>query len=206
MRNRSKLLLTTLTAALVLSVAVGIASARRIEASEQRVYIIWSALEFKSGILNPIRCPVTLLGSFHSRTISKVSGQLVGFINHGTVAEARCTGGRARVLPETLPWHVRYDSFAGTLPTITRIRLQLINASFLVEAFGFASCLYRTEATRPALGDAAVSAEEVTTLTPTNARISSQTGGCPVGEFAGAGNVRKTSESETGRVRVRLVQ
>jgi hypothetical protein len=207
MRNSSKLLLATVTATALLSIAVSAASARRIEVSEQRIYAIWSALELKAGILRPITCPVTLLGSFHSRTISKVSGQLVGFINHATVNSERCVDGRARILTETLPWHVRYDSFAGTLPTITRIRLQLINASFLVEAFGFATCLYRTEAVRPALGDAETGGtEEVNALTPTNARISSQTAGCPVAEFAGSGNVRARSESETTKIRVRLVQ
>jgi hypothetical protein len=69
-------------------------------------------------------CRLTLEGSLHTRTMAKVAGALLGYITRVTAAE--CV---AAMLTETLPWHVRYEGFSGTLPNITllvvRVRLAI---------------------------------------------------------------------------------
>jgi hypothetical protein len=205
MGSSMKLVMGGLAAAMLLAFAVGTASARRIQVSEQRFYFIWSSLEFEFGTGSAISCPVTLLGSFHSRTIAKVSGQLIGYLTHVDVREASCS---MRALIETLPWHVQYNSFAGPLPAINRVRLALVNARFL---FGGIACLYTATQARPAFADIPLSGGEASTLTasgamPLAARLVEFLE-CPENiNFLGTGNVRAGSESSTTRIRVTLVQ
>src|SRR5580765_3632601 len=108
MRTRSKLLLAALATTAFMSIAVSSANARRFEISNQRFRAVWTFLEFTANG-HVILCPVTLEGSFHSRTLSKVSGQLIGYVTNAFVPATECvTGGRARALTETLPWHMQY--------------------------------------------------------------------------------------------------
>ncbi len=210
MTTSRKALLAGLIASLCLATAVSSASARRLETSEQHFLAIWTLLTFnEAGGGTPIECPVTLGGSFHSKTLSKVSGQLVGYITEAHVAEASCHNERARVLAETLPWHIQYNSFTGTLPNITGIRTTLIGASFLVRAFGFISCLYRTSQAEPAFGTINVTSGSANTLTADNTHtIRSQTGGCPAGSFGGTAEVfvQENPGLSGTRITVRLVQ
>jgi hypothetical protein len=162
MRLRGKLLLTALTAAFILASAIGSASANRLATSEQGFRTVFPELTFTSseeGI--SVICRVTLEGSFHSATISKVSGQLIGYITQAAVNRP-CSGGTAwalngtevlngAVVPNSLPWHIQYASFSGTLPNITGINLRLIRASFLIEVLGV-KCLYETTEANPARG------------------------------------------------------
>jgi hypothetical protein len=205
MQRSRKFFLAGVLAALCLMFAVSTASARRLEVSEQKWDAIWTSLEFSSGG-TAIRCPVTLLGSFHSKVLSKVSGQLVGYVNIAEVASTVCTGGRARALRETLPWHVRYDSFAGGLPAITSVRIQLVNANFLVEAFGFVSCLYTTSARTPGFGTINLTSGVAESIVASSAELASNTPFCPAGRFSGTGQVRAGSERSTTKITVRLVQ
>jgi hypothetical protein len=141
---------------LISAVAVTSASARTFRISNQQLRVTWRRLEFlnqENAVL--ARCPVTLEGSFHTATIEKVRKALVGYIT--TVRVARCETGLVTVLTETLPWHLTYESFSGILPNITRIRLLLVNASFLIEVLG-ARCLARTTVERPASGEAILGA------------------------------------------------
>jgi len=223
MRNRSKILLSALAAALVLAAAIGTAQARRIELSNTNIRAVWTAAEplvFETSLAN-ISCSVTLEGSFHSRTLSKVSGQLVGLITRAAVARP-CNVGEAWVLNgverlsngtttmNSLPWHVRYDSFTGTLPRIEKIRLQLIGASFLI-AFAGQGCLVRTEAAHPAFGFVEVEvlggvtglrADETVSIPP-NVKLEGLLN-CPNGRFVGRAAV--TLLGNTTRITVRLVQ
>jgi hypothetical protein len=144
---RSRLLLVSVMTAAVLLVAVGSASARRLQLSTHLFLAIWTSLEFVIEGSSPILCPVTLEGSFHSRTLSKVSGQLIGYITKAKV-QAVCTNGNASVLSETLPWHVRYSSFIGALPSITGVALQMVGMSMSIEE-ALGSCLWRTTASAP---------------------------------------------------------
>lgn len=157
MRKRSKLLLAGLGATIALAALISTASANRIATSSQGFRATWTELEFigfEGG--TPVRCPVTIEGSFHSRTISKVLEALVGYVSRVVVAESACTGGTGKALTETLPWHIRYAGFGGTLPTITRINLNLVNSAFLVQQLGLFNilnaCLYQSNATSPMKG------------------------------------------------------
>lgn len=139
----SKLVITALTAALVLALGVGAASASNgVSVDNTSTRATSARLTFADGSGSfRVVCEVVLTISLH-RTIAKSAGTLAGFI---TAVEVRnCSGGNARVLNASLPWHVTYVSFEGTLPNITSVRLQLNGAAFLLEAFFRAArCLYR---------------------------------------------------------------
>jgi len=152
MRNRSKLILSAFTSALILAGAVGTASANNLSINEQSFRTIWTPLVLSNGPGGggeiQIECNVTLEGSFHSHTIAKVIGTLLGFITRAIVDHNSCNGGDAWALTEeetgneTLPWHVTYEGFGGTLPNITSVRL-LLTTHFSSEPglFGI-TCLY----------------------------------------------------------------
>jgi hypothetical protein len=150
MRTSSKLLLGALTAAAFLSFAVNSASARRIAILhfEEGFSFIWVPLEF-IGNGGTVRCNVTVEGSFHSGTISKVSGLLIGYVTRAILTN--CVGGTAAFLPTTLPWHVRYLSFGGALPAIERITIAVTGAGFKTKPTGaLVECLALTSAANPA--------------------------------------------------------
>jgi len=117
MRTRSKLVLTAIGATLLMAFAVGTASAGRLSISNQNFRVTFSDLEFTAGELRN-DCHVTLEGSLHSRTINKVLGSLIGYITR--VQTGQCNLGTT-ILTETLPWHISYEGFSGTLPEITLI-------------------------------------------------------------------------------------
>jgi hypothetical protein len=216
MRTRAKLLLSAVVAALALSAVVSTAQARRFELSNQFFRIVWSGpnkLTFEPGRL-VVACEVTLEGSFHSRTLSKVSGQLVGYVTFARIRRP-CVGGNAWTLDgverpvNTLPWHIRYDSFQGVLPSITGISFQVINASFLLEIPPMA-CLYASTSERPLYLIFKVEAGVITSVTvdPTKAipLFASLTLFCPTTKFiSGVGTV-SLQGSTTTRIKVRLIQ
>ncbi len=222
MRKSTRLLLGALSATVILAVAVGAASARRIELSEQHFLAAWTELIFEEGGAR-VNCEVTLEGSFHSRTLSKVCGQLIGYITEAIVhhpcktPEGWALNGTEVIggvtVRQTLPWHILFISFSGTLPRITSIRVSLRNASFLVENFGV-SCLYRTSETEPAFGNIGVEAGGAVTGLESDetARIRKTSGGllCPgTGRLIGRARVGRQPEIREGEWRpiiVRLVQ
>jgi hypothetical protein len=145
MRRRVRLPLVALGAALLLSATLATAGATRIATSEQRFRVVWRELIFSGGL--SLTCPVTIEGSLHSKTISKVLEALIGYVSAATVG-ATCNGGAARILPETLPWHIRYNGFTGTLPRITEIHIRLVNFAWLTNAGGL-TCLFQSTAASP---------------------------------------------------------
>jgi hypothetical protein len=152
MRKRSKLALAGLTVASVLGFAVGSASANILEVSNRAIRAVWSELRIAGGGFET-RCPVTLEGSFHGTAFGKTSGNLIGYITRAIVVEAQCVGaGPAMFLNNgagnTLPWHIRSNSFEGTLPNITGFKVQVLNLSILINISGL-SCLYRSSAAKP---------------------------------------------------------
>jgi hypothetical protein len=222
MRTRSKLLLAAMTATAFMSFAVSGAQARRIFLSNTRYQAIWPLLTFEIQGQATISCPVTLEGSFHSATLSKVSGQLIGYVTSAkvrgaTLADCNNTG-QARVNSETLPWHMRYLSFRGTLPVITGITLQLIGANFNVDPAGeLPNCNARTTAANPGVGIANVvnGAEAGNRIARTLEADPTRTipvGGSFICEiFASNSDFRGTAEvflqgSTSTRILVRLVQ
>jgi hypothetical protein len=205
MRHRSKLCLAALTAALCLGVMVDSSSARRLEVSTQRIRTITPEFSAIGGEIR-ITCSITTEGSFHSRTISKVSGALVGYITRISIAHP-CRGGEIRALTETLPWHIEYLSFTGTLPRITSMRGALVGLNIQQEAIGI-TCLYRTTQEHPGIGISEINAEGQVTggRSEEATQIPHFSGSmlCPrEGHTSGTGTV---ADQETGRpIFVRLV-
>jgi hypothetical protein len=142
MRKTLMLAMTALTAAFLLATSVGTASARNLSVSNQNFRIVWRELTF-GGIVN---CEVTLEGSFHYRTIVKRERTLIGWITRAIVRHPCRTGegwadngsevilGGRTAVKATLPWHLTYETFLGTLPTITGLRILLRAPSFVIFA------------------------------------------------------------------------
>ncbi len=207
--QQTKLLLTALAATGVLAVLVGSASATRLAASSQTTRGAWSALVFEapsSGVR--VICPMTFEGTLHSRTITKTAESLIGYITRVIVGESRCTGGRVRILPESLPWHSRYGSFAGALPNITSITKRIVGAAWLllINVLGTEiSCLYRSTAAQPVTGTLTREAGGLLTTDRLGGEITSSTGGiCPRGALSGT-STSLTVLGGTERIRVTLV-
>ena len=224
MRTSAKLCFTALAAAILLASAVSTASAGRLSVSNQQIRTVWSSLEFVGTAT--IRCRLTLEGSFHSRTITKIRETLIGHITNARFNA--CTGGRAwaangvEVAPlgrlnNTLPWHITYEAFEGTLPAIEAVRLLLRRIRFVLEAVVFGlTCrgIYGNDTDRIS-GRATVGAGgAIETLSPISGRNSlnlvAQLGpnnACPgTGTFRGpAGDGRVTLLNSTTRITVTLI-
>jgi hypothetical protein len=215
MHRHIRLLLTSLAATAILAAAVGTASANNLSVSNQQIRVTWSGLELTNNITTgTVRCPVTLEGSFHSATIRKVSRALIGYISRAAVGlAAQCTGGRATINQETLPWHLAYDSFRGALPRIEEITLLLIRASFIVTPNEGNSCRATTTIENPAAGRAIrnTTTGAITGLRADESRaipLVNAPGGifCGLGEgrFSGLGNVALLGTAATA-ISVRLI-
>ena len=135
---RVKFVFSTLIAALLLSVGAGGAAARSFEVSEQRVTGTSRGMVFESSSGN-VTCDVTRVITLHRRTFAKVANTLIGYVTD--VRATNCTERSTGALTETLPWHVTYGGFSGTLPRITEMRLNVLNVTFLFTIFGV-SCLF----------------------------------------------------------------
>jgi hypothetical protein len=136
MRTRSKLILVGLGATLLFALNISAASARTLSIGpSQNFRGTFSDLEFKALEIRD-DCHVTMEGSLHARTIAKVAGALLGYVTRVTIGQ--CSIGTT-VLTETLPWHVRYESFSGTLPNITLLVIRQRGA------FRASFCLSNTE-------------------------------------------------------------
>jgi hypothetical protein len=126
--------MAALSASLLLAIAVSTASARRLDTTEQQWRATWASLEFVGEVIITIRCPVTMEGSFHSRTIPKIERLLIGAVTRINIKQNSCVNGivagfngeepyNGRVPASTLPWHITYESFTGTLPSIGSVRI-----------------------------------------------------------------------------------
>jgi hypothetical protein len=209
MRKRTKALVAGMAIASALAVLAGTTDARRIEVSRQWWRKIWSRLIIVIAG-HVIECPVTLEGSYHSRTISKVCGQLIGSVTKAFIRGSACTGGSMRALTETLPWHVQYLGFIGRLPSIPGFRSIFIGWAFsVVNAEGIA-CLFGTTQANPA---GAIENIEggVARTSRMDESLSIPVGGEFLCAFAGEASFSGTAEvfvegSTTTRITVRLVQ
>ena len=130
---RSKLILAAMAATLVMAFATTTASARNLSLSHGSLWrVVWTPLTFRNGNTTLAQCNVTLEGSFHYTTIAKVAEQLIGYITKAIVDNPGCPSGRATVLTQNLPWHIRYRGFEGSLPSITGVRIGLVGARFRI--------------------------------------------------------------------------
>lgn len=200
-RSMLKLGLTVLAASALLALVASGSMAQRLSVSEREFDIRWRLLTFTPTSGGPVACPVTLLGTFHSRTIRKVANTLIGVIDHASIGDnggredPTCAGGGATALLETLPWHVTYESFNGTLPNITAVNLRLIRASFQISN-EVGTCLAITDTTDYARGIANVTSPggQIRTLTADPLRSIDANGficdfGGVSGRFSGTGDV-----------------
>jgi hypothetical protein len=162
MRNRTKLLLAGLTAALLLSIGITGASARNFSLSNEQFRVTWGSLHFTSASMS-IECPVTLEGSFVDRTIAKVFNAQVGRMSAAAVRNEACTGGHITFDAEALPWRVNYNGFSGTLPNITSIQLNFINLKWTFEN-GSQTCTSNAGAREPAKAEVLIAGGRVTGL------------------------------------------
>lgn len=204
MRKSVKIVLAALAASLLLASAVSTASARNLSVSNENIRATWRVLEFVSTFVT-VRCPVTLEGSLHSRTIAKVRGSLIGAITRVTIKNEACTNGTA--VAKNLPWHQTYEGFTGTLPTILAVQQGLSRSRFTITALG-TSCEYGNE-TDNVLGsinlNAAGEATSLTTVEGSNeATLIAGGFGC-----SARGRLRGTAEimvlGSTTRIRVSLI-
>lgn len=138
-----KLLLAVVSTTVLFGALVSSASARNLEVSSQTVTSLWTRLSITSSAIGIVECEVKLSGSFHGRTFTKTVNSLIGYITEGTVL--RCASGGATVNQASLPWHVKYRSFAGTLPNITQVASTVTGSEWNVrEIFGL-TCTARRE-------------------------------------------------------------
>ena len=213
MHRYTKLLLASLAATALLMMAVGSASANRLSTSSQRYRATWTSLELSNTVnSNTVRCAVTLEGTFHSATIVKTSGALIGYVNRASVNA--CTGGSATIHTETLPWHVRYRGYSGILPNITLIIIGLVGASFEIHDNSSGNtCSATTETLHPAVGRISLNstthvAENLTAEPGARIRLVNGRGGifCGLSEGAFGGTSQTLAEPTTGnRITVTLI-
>jgi hypothetical protein len=193
MPKPSRISFPALTAALLVLGVVATAYANRVSISSTGIRIVWTQLEFSdpsSGIR--IKCPAALEGSFHSRSIAKVSGALIALATSATITTASCTGGSVRLVAASLPWHIRYNFFTGTLPSIAEVHVQFVNVEFeaVIPLFEGLLCRYRSTAESPAL---MTLKREISTghvlLVRAEGRIPSSTPICPTLSLEGFGTM-----------------
>lgn len=142
-----KTLFAIVGATMLLGALASAASARNLSTSNQTLRASFREVRFTLPF-GTVNCSITVEGSFHQRTQAKVAGSLVGYITRGDLGT--CSSGRVTVLRETLPWHIRYSSFSGTLPNITSLRANIIGVSFRISD-GIIFCLATTTAAQPAI-------------------------------------------------------
>jgi len=186
-------MITALVAVGALAALVSSASATRLSISNQQFRVTWASLELQPSFGATVRCAVTLEGSFHTRTIVKTAGNLIGYVTHATVKRP-CANGEAwafngtevqngTTLANSLPWHVRYASFAGALPNITALTIGLEGARFLIEELGLRCNYTATGVNGNPQGTARFVGREIEFLRASSGAIASETGGCPTGRF-----------------------
>jgi hypothetical protein len=221
MRNRLYRLGIALSATCLFALATSTASAGTLSTSTDGFLAQWRSLEVVSSLGVVIRCPVTLDGSFHSRTIAKVARSLIGYITLAVIHQTACSNGRGAALngtetyngtttPNTLPWHATYESFSGSLPAIQSARLLINRFRFGITVPGICTGQYGAT-TDNISGD--FSRELVTgvinTLTPTagrniESRIRTDGGICPAtGTMENTANVSQLTSNN--RVTLSLI-
>ncbi len=194
--------LCCLVAIVALGAGVSSASATRLALSSNTIRVVWTDFEKTATGIGTMRCPVTLEGTLHSRTIVKVVESLIGYVTRATIDKSRCSGGFSRFLTETLPWHIRYASFEGALPSISAFNTTVIGVSLLdlVNFFGTdISCLYRSSTVEPVNLRWRRDAGGLLTTVLVSGRIRSLSGGlCPEEVLSGKSATPTVLGSSTG--------
>lgn len=150
MSGHGRPLLAAAVVVVALAAATAAASANKLSLNAATFRATWSqwTITGSEGFFT-FRCPLTLSGSFHSQTILKTAGLLVGYVTTPQVNASACSGGTPTLLTEQLPWHVRYRGFAGVLPAFSSVWLDLIGVAYSW-ATPFGTCSYGATAASPA--------------------------------------------------------
>jgi hypothetical protein len=146
MRSTKRLLTAALAATALFAALATTGSARRFSVSNTNIRAVFRPVIFQGFEGTTLSCTLTLEGTFHYRTFIKVERTLIGYITRAIFATETCVAGggfigRPRVLTETLPWHVRYVSFEGGLPSVT-LRVRILNFSFDMIGGPTGTCKY----------------------------------------------------------------
>jgi hypothetical protein len=210
----AKIFLTALTAAAIFASLAASASARNFSLTNRNIRVVWTEtnpFEWVIEALTAFKCRVTLEGSFHCATISKITEALVGYISRATTDQETCidpSGNGVRVVPrqETLPWHIRYISFSGTLPRI-RPRLRLLGVGMRLLHFPtIGNCNYRMNAEFFVTGPAGAEVTEGPGSVKLDEALSfnSETFGCPRQSLRSSSAAPLLLLGTTNSIRVRL--
>jgi hypothetical protein len=137
-----KLIVTALAAATLFASIATSAPARNFSVTNRNIRVQFEPVKFNESH-GQMSCRVTLEGSFHCATISKVIGALIGFISRATSDFCRNTGFQSAMAfkQETLPWHISYEGFRGRLPAAI-VMLLLSNVGVTVQFPIFGPCPY----------------------------------------------------------------
>ena len=158
MSIRTKLLMSLTAIALACSLSAAGAYGNRLRFDDDDFKMRFIGLNWAiAGGGGFASCAVTLLGRLHEVVVTKTAGSLIGTISLANVNDAGCPAGRARFLPEDLPWHLVYSNFTGRLPAITGIGVSIIGMGFQFTAGGI-TCLGRSTLIEPARASFSVEA------------------------------------------------
>ena len=169
--KRYKLLFAVIGSIAVLGDLVASASATRLSSSSSTLRATFPRFEFV-GPFGTTTCILTLEGSLHSRTITKTAGLLMGYITRAILGT--CTAGSATILRESLPWHIQYGSFSGTLPNnIMTLVTNVVGFNYRVRESGGVTCLFRSTVAEPIRLTANVGAGNVLSSVSAGGRVRS---------------------------------
>jgi len=205
----TKLAVAALSAAALLASLAGSASARNFSVTNRNFRVTWTPLITAEpfGFFS-VRCNVTMEGSFHENTIPKVLESLIGYITRA-IASHPCTNGEGWVWngsegaltgASSLPWHMRYAGFTGTLPGITGIEIHLIRPKISINN-GICLGTYQPESHGATIN---VLTDRSSTITLGTESMSAIEGNCPSGRFGGTSN-RITLLGTTTAISVSLI-
>lgn len=201
-------LLAGALAAAALALAVDSSSANRFSVNETRWRHVWNPLTFKTAT-STIECPITIEGSFHSSVSQKTAGALTGYVSGVSISNPLCTGGHLTLLQATLPWHVTYVGFSGTLPNITAVTTDLLNAGFQLQPLGSLACLARMTPEHPGRSIIALRVGTATSIRADETAeipLTGALGACPFsGSLTLSGIGAITRLGSTGSIAVTLI-
>ena len=147
MRTYLRAAVTALAVVVLLCAGAGGAMASRSfstgGATRRGIREIDRSLTLRLGTLT-IRCRSTMVKDFHAM-IPKVGNALFGLVTdvrfESCIEDGLGFPATVRALTET-PWHIRYQSFTGALPTIASMLVRIVDAKILIQ-LGTTLCLYR---------------------------------------------------------------
>jgi len=146
MRTTLKLALTMLSAMLLIGLGSGMACAlRSLSLNQPRNTATSRALVISSPEIEgfAMTCEASLEIEEVVPLVGKRRGHKFWNIIRAIIHQLTCRGGTARALEPTraTPWEAQYESFSGSLPTVTLITISVHGTAILMELLG-TRCLF----------------------------------------------------------------